>query len=67
MAETETLDKIYLEWSQFTKARTSRELAMADMLDRCEWWLSTHPEGREMQKAIHALFVEIDPRGVGNG
>lgn len=25
---TETLDKLYLEWSQFTKARTARELAL---------------------------------------
>jgi hypothetical protein len=24
--ETETLDKLYLEWSQFTQARTAREL-----------------------------------------
>ena len=26
---TETLDKLYLEWSQFTGARTAREIAMA--------------------------------------
>ena len=25
---TETLDKLYLEWSQFTRARNGRELAM---------------------------------------
>ncbi len=25
--ETETLDKLYLEWSQFTKCRTAREIA----------------------------------------
>ena len=24
--DTETLDKLYLEWSQFTKARTEREM-----------------------------------------
>jgi hypothetical protein len=24
--ETETLDKLYLEWSQFTKARNAREI-----------------------------------------
>lgn len=24
--ETETLDKLYLEWSQFTKARNKREI-----------------------------------------
>jgi len=25
---TETLDKFYLEWSQFTRARTRREIAL---------------------------------------
>lgn len=30
MSTTETLDKLYLEWSQFTSARTGREL----MLDK---------------------------------
>ena len=29
---TETLDKLYLEWSQFTKARTQRELELAEAL-----------------------------------
>lgn len=33
MMETETLDKLYLEWSQFTKARTSREL---ELLEACK-------------------------------
>lgn len=35
--ETETLDKMYLEWSQFTRARTAREvdtLALLHRLDR---------------------------------
>ena len=30
--DTETLDKLYLEWSQFTRARTVRELEMAKAL-----------------------------------
>lgn len=63
--ETETLDKLYLEWSQFTKARTSREIAMADMLDRCEWWFTTHPEGKSMSDNIRTLFANIDPYGDG--
>jgi len=29
---TETLDKLYLEWSLFTGARTQREIAMRDTL-----------------------------------
>jgi hypothetical protein len=32
MEETETLDKIYLEWSQFTKARTGREIRLKNAL-----------------------------------
>lgn len=30
---TETLDKIYLEWSQFTTARTEREIELARQLE----------------------------------
>ena len=30
---TETLDKLYLEWSQFTDARTERELELARLYD----------------------------------
>ena len=30
--QTETLDKLYLEWSQFTTARTSREIALEDAI-----------------------------------
>lgn len=33
---TETIDKLYLEWSQFTQARTARELRLAALLQRCE-------------------------------
>jgi hypothetical protein len=29
---SETLDKLYLEWSQFTKARNNRELVMLTAL-----------------------------------
>ena len=32
--DTEAMDKLYLEWSQFTKARTQREIAMAKALER---------------------------------
>ena len=37
--DTETLDKLYLEWSQFTKARTRRELAM----ERALRWIVNSP------------------------
>lgn len=29
---TETLDKLYLEWSQFTKAKTEREIELTNAL-----------------------------------
>jgi hypothetical protein len=32
--DTQTLDKLYLEWSQFTKARTSGEIIMEAALKR---------------------------------
>lgn len=31
--QTETIDKLYLEWSQCTRARTSRELALVKALN----------------------------------
>jgi len=31
--QTETMDKLYLEWSQFTKARNKRELALVEQLE----------------------------------
>lgn len=30
--ETETMDRLYLEWSQFTKARTGREIGLQKAL-----------------------------------
>jgi hypothetical protein len=31
--DTETLDKLYLEWSQFTRARTAREITLVKALE----------------------------------
>ena len=31
--DTETLDKLYLEWSQFTEARNSRELQLIRVIE----------------------------------
>ncbi len=39
--ETRTLDKLYLEWSQFTEARTSRELSMASRIKTIDQELVT--------------------------
>lgn len=37
---TETLDKLYLEWSQFTKAKTERELNLEKRIKELELALS---------------------------
>ena len=34
MTDTEILDKLYLEWSQFTQAKIGRELALQKQTDR---------------------------------
>ena len=34
MSDTETLDKLYLEWSHFTKAKTACELLLTRQVDR---------------------------------
>jgi hypothetical protein len=36
MNDTETLDKLYLEWSQFTQARNRREIEMMELLELAE-------------------------------
>ncbi len=39
MADTETLDRLYLEWSQFTHAVTARELKLIDALHAGLQWM----------------------------
>ena len=34
--QTETLDKLYLEWSQFTKAKTAKELKLEARIEALE-------------------------------
>jgi len=40
--QTETMDKLYLEYSQITKARTARELSMLTALNRIRWFARQH-------------------------
>jgi hypothetical protein len=35
---TETLDKLYLEWSQFTRARNAREIALIGLIEGVLEW-----------------------------
>ena len=43
--ETETLDKLYLEWSQFTQARTARELRYEQLLRQAATACECVPKG----------------------
>lgn len=47
--ETETLDKLFLEISQFTSAKTAREIrvakAFSDLLDDVRAFISDHDNG----------------------
>jgi hypothetical protein len=40
MKDTETLDRLYLEWSQFTSARTAREIEMEHALHLAVNWFT---------------------------
>ena len=58
MKDTETLDKLYLEWSQFTDARNKRELAALDLLQGIKFrhGLKLKPDEK---KAINTLITQL--------
>lgn len=39
MPETEAIDRLYLELSQFTKAKTAREIALEGLIARSHDWI----------------------------
>ena len=47
---TETLDKLYLEWSQFTQARTGREMELEVRL----------AEANQIIKVLRGLLLEAE-------
>lgn len=56
MTDTETLDKLYLEWSQITKAQTSRDILAANRADRIMNIIvnSTAPKTEELARIYNA-------------
>ena len=56
--ETETLDKMYLEWSQFTKARTAREIAMGQALKSIAGWKAVNLNG-EYEHGLRDIIRSI--------
>jgi len=68
--ETTTLDKLYLEWSQFTKAKTAKELRLREALTGSNEyiaWLQCHctmylePWDRRIQskEQLADAFIEL--------
>lgn len=64
--ETETLDRLYLEWSQFTRARTGREIRMHAALKAAleiyagsEGFLSETAAEEYQKRIIEQMVVEI--------
>lgn len=55
--DTETLDRLYLEWSQFTKTETRREIELAGEIARLRHALRTilKKEGDPYEIAQRAL------------
>lgn len=56
--ETETLDKLFLEISQFTKAKTKRETELAELLQHAE--ILQHPGNGELAPTVSVLFKSVD-------
>ena len=65
--ETETMDKLYLEYSQITSAKTKRELELEDMIMRAleikKLWLPSNipvQHGYEDEyRALSSMFIEF--------
>lgn len=57
--DTEAMDKLYLEWSQFTKARTSREIAMEKALRWITGVPGAHPAN--IQAVAMDALDALDP------
>lgn len=51
--QTENLDRLYLEWSQFTKARTARELALEAEVARLSEYIAF--QERTLQSDVNKL------------
>ena len=58
MKDTETLDKLYLEWSQFTDARTSREIRALDLLQGIKFRHAVRLKADE-KKEINRLITDL--------
>jgi hypothetical protein len=55
MMETTTLDRLYLEWSQFTKARTHRELELLTALKKAARYVDEDTAEDERPQRVQGI------------
>ena len=57
--DTEVLDKLYLEWSQFTSARNQREIHALEVL-RSVRFTEKRPLGKALKKAVRDIITDLE-------
>ena len=67
MKDTETLDRLYLEWSQFTRAKTGRELLLEAGIERLTAALQQivdqyHDDGCSSQHLTELARRALEPK-----
>ena len=60
--DTETLDKLYLEWSQFTEARTSREILWSKLYNELLLAVGNKYPGEERHETALRYIREAESR-----
>lgn len=58
--DTETLDRLYIEWSQFTRARNAREIVLVKALEHARKNLEIAVRVNGGDPADHVTIKEID-------
>ena len=56
VAEIKTIDPTEAEANAALLAGSKD---MVEMLNRCEWWLSTHPEGKAMRDSVRGTLAKV--------
>lgn len=69
MMQTETLDRLYLEWSQFTKAKTRRELELEKAIEAAygALWHDTSKTSEQARFARGVLMLLLTNEGRERG
>lgn len=62
LKDTETLDKLYLEWSQFTEARTFREVFLSQKYNELIHAVGNKYPGEERHETALRYIREAEAR-----